>query len=607
MSNIVEFILRMKDLASGGMRQFANTVKSTMTSADNAAHRAAKSVKSISTAAAYTSRVSGRSIATLERALRILERKRTIMVDNHQLAASYRKAQQLRHEIDRLKNVGSSSGMPMPMKGGGGGMAMSMFKGAFGAQAVMQAGTAIINGVGNLLSSSYSTAITNTQLKNAINATTGGKGDVAMQMTSDIADKYGLDYMASLEGVKTLTGGLMSLNMPLENQMKIFEGVSTGAAAMGLTIEQQKGAFLALGQMASKGTVSAEELRGQLGERIPGAFGMAAKAMNVTEAQLNKMLQTGSIAASDFLPKFAAEMQKAFGEEALKNANGPIAVQNRFHSALDKLKATIGEGIMPMLTPIMEKLTTVATAILPYIQSGLAKISTWFQGIIGNVNETSILSSGWMDYVHIISDWVQVLWGYYKKVFGLIGSIVRDVVVWIGKSELLKDVFWAIKEVVSTVYQVIGWIIDKLQWMWDNVLSKMYDRIESIYVKIKELLGLSNSGSTLGDIVGGLVITPNTPEEAAALLAGLRGDNVFDKIPASGLAKGLGAGKGKGGKIKSPGVTHSGPKAITINVNKEMIGKLDINSYNIKEGVGEMEGIIREMLLRLMASMATAT
>ena len=41
---------------------------------------------------------------------------------------------------------------------------------------------------------------------------------------------------------------------------------------MGLSADQTSGVLLALQQMISKGTVQAEELRGQLGERLPGAL-----------------------------------------------------------------------------------------------------------------------------------------------------------------------------------------------------------------------------------------------------------------------------------------------------------------------------------------------
>lgn len=66
------------------------------------------------------------------------------------------------------------------------------------------------------------------------------------------------------------------------------------------------------------------------------------------------------------------------------------------------------------------------------------------------------------------------------------------------------------------------------------------------------------------------------------------------------------AGNGKvppdAGHGVSSGITSGGPRTITINVNKEMIGKLAINSYNVKEGVGEMENLIEEGLRRILYS-----
>ena len=89
---------------------------------------------------------------------------------------------------------------------------------------------------------------------------------------------------------------------------KIFESVTKAGASMGLTVENQERAFLALNQMMSKGVVSAEELRGQLGEALPGAFGIMAKALNVNEQQLGKMMKDGKLLASDVLPKFAKQL-----------------------------------------------------------------------------------------------------------------------------------------------------------------------------------------------------------------------------------------------------------------------------------------------------------
>jgi tape measure domain-containing protein len=55
-----------------------------------------------------------------------------------------------------------------------------------------------------------------------------------------------------------------------------------------LLLPDQRGIFKALEQMLSKGNVQAEELRGQLGERLPGAIYFSAKALGVTTRELNK-------------------------------------------------------------------------------------------------------------------------------------------------------------------------------------------------------------------------------------------------------------------------------------------------------------------------------
>jgi tape measure domain-containing protein len=67
----------------------------------------------------------------------------------------------------------------------------------------------------------------------------------------------------------------------------------------------------ALTQMIGKGKISAEELRGQLGEALPSAMGIMAKSLGVTTQQLDKMMANGELMAADVLPKFATEMEKA--------------------------------------------------------------------------------------------------------------------------------------------------------------------------------------------------------------------------------------------------------------------------------------------------------
>lgn len=130
----------------------------------------------------------------------------------------------------------------------------------------------------------------------------------------------------------------------LADTRDLFQGVSVASAAMGLSVDDQQGAFRALTQIMSKGKVQAEELRGQLGERIPGAFEIAADAMDVTTAKLDKMLEQGQVASNVFLPKFGKELEETFGTTAVKNADSARASLNRFSNAILEAQLKVKDG-----------------------------------------------------------------------------------------------------------------------------------------------------------------------------------------------------------------------------------------------------------------------
>ena len=108
---------------------------------------------------------------------------------------------------------------------------------------------------------------------------------------------------------------------------KIFTGLSEAATVLELSADETAGAFRALIQMISKGTVQAEELRGQFGERIPGAFGLAAGAMGKTTEELGDMLKRGEVLAEDLLPLLAEELHRTFGPgvpDAVKSISSEV-------------------------------------------------------------------------------------------------------------------------------------------------------------------------------------------------------------------------------------------------------------------------------------------
>ncbi|MEN2977861.1 tape measure protein [Tistrella bauzanensis] len=143
---------------------------------------------------------------------------------------------------------------------------------------------------------------------------------------------------------------------------EVFTGVAEAAAVMGLNADQVGGTFTAFEQILSKGKVQAEELRGQLAERLPGAFGIAARAMGVSTAELNKMMEQGKLISDEFLPRMAAELSDTYAKAlpaALKSARSEL---NRLSSALDEQKAAFGKGFLGSLTGGLDGMWQTASA-----------------------------------------------------------------------------------------------------------------------------------------------------------------------------------------------------------------------------------------------------
>src|SRR5690606_22452128 len=111
-----------------------------------------------------------------------------------------------------------------------------------------------------------------------------------------------------------------------------------------LSTDELKGVYLALEQMLSKGKVTTEELRRQLGERLPGAMGIMAKAVGVSVSQLDKMLKKGEVLSSVALPKFAKALEEAYGIGALETVDNLATGVGKLGGAWDRLVLTISEG-----------------------------------------------------------------------------------------------------------------------------------------------------------------------------------------------------------------------------------------------------------------------
>ena len=155
--------------------------------------------------------------------------------------------------------------------------------------------------------------------------------------------ELGQEFYSTAEAAKTFfaAGQGTSLSSQLN---EIYTGFSKAGAALALPAERMQSIFVALGQMLSKGKVQAEEMRTQLGEHLPGAFQIAAKAMGMTTAELDKFMADGKLLAEDLLPAMAEALEEKYGRAAESSADTVQGSINRLSTAWTDFKANLLES-----------------------------------------------------------------------------------------------------------------------------------------------------------------------------------------------------------------------------------------------------------------------
>lgn len=137
----------------------------------------------------------------------------------------------------------------------------------------------------------------------------------------------------------------------VKNIENIFASITKAGSALGLSVETQERAFLALNQMFSKGTVQAEELRGQLGDALPGAIGIMTRAyqklhpeLKITEASFAKLMKDGKILASEVMPEFARELERTYNLETVGRIENLSTAQNRMTNSFKNFIKELNDG-----------------------------------------------------------------------------------------------------------------------------------------------------------------------------------------------------------------------------------------------------------------------
>jgi tape measure domain-containing protein len=184
--------------------------------------------------------------------------------------------------------------------------------------------------------------------------------DRAIAASTEISKNFLLPIDQATRQFTKLQASVVGAGGKTQDTKQVFNGIAAAIIATGGSAEDLNGALTATAQVFSKGKVTAEELRGQIGERLPGAFTIFAQSINKTPQELDKALEKGQVSLADFL-KFTQELTRRYAETAKILADAPENAGARLQVALTAASVAyggffqrVGAGFQDYATKLLE-------------------------------------------------------------------------------------------------------------------------------------------------------------------------------------------------------------------------------------------------------------
>ena len=167
------------------------------------------------------------------------------------------------------------------------------------------------------------------------------KYNQALRIIRSVSDELNVPILEATKQFTQLSASVLGSGGTLKDAEIVFRGVSEAVKATGGDSEDLSSAIRAMSQIFGKGKVSAEELQGQLGERLPGAVVKFANANNMAMTKLQKDLRDGVVGLDKILT-FAEKLSEDHRQAALDMAASTEESGQRMINAFKDMKFEIG-------------------------------------------------------------------------------------------------------------------------------------------------------------------------------------------------------------------------------------------------------------------------
>lgn len=257
---------------------------------------------------------------------------------------------------------------------------------------------------------SFDAALNAEKLQNTFRFVTGSARMAAEQIARirEESNTLGTNATQGLEGFSQLASSTRGTSLEGFATEQLSSAIQQAASVSQLDTESLNRANIAISQISGKGTLSSEELKGQLAEVggvFAGSFQIASRAIGVTTAELNKMLQRGEVLSESFLPKFAQQLAAETATGVAGAANTARAAINRVNNQMTLLREQIGAPLADVSGSVLNvgadllerliKIVPIATSLFAGLAASLSiKIGGDLFSSLGGLEKIKGFSSG---------------------------------------------------------------------------------------------------------------------------------------------------------------------------------------------------------------------
>lgn len=178
------------------------------------------------------------------------------------------------------------------------------------------------------------------------------------------ADKLGYTFESLAGGYGKISVAASSAGFSIAETRDLFDSLSTAARVNNTSLDEMNGVLRAVEQMLSKGKVQAQELRGQLGDRMTAAFKTFSTALGMTTEELDEALKKGEVYASrETMLKFAARLNKMYGSQLPKSMQTLSYSIGTFQRDTEKANLSLARGLVPGLQSALKSLHDFSNSV----------------------------------------------------------------------------------------------------------------------------------------------------------------------------------------------------------------------------------------------------